>query len=227
MCGRFSLYTLVEMLIDVFDLSPIALDVKPRYNIAPTQPVAVLTNQRPRDLQFFRWGLIPPWAKDPSVGAKMINARGESLAEKPSFRSPYRARRCLVLADGFYEWRKEGRTRIPHYFHLNSGEPFAMAGLWEEWKDPAGELVPSCTIITTEANETVRPIHHRMPVILPRAAHERWLDPAPLAPVKLDSLLLPYPALKLGVTQVSARVNSVANDDPGCVQPEVQQGLFG
>ncbi len=226
MCGRFSLYTLVEMLIDVFDLSPVVLDVQPRYNIAPTQPVAVLTNDRPRELQHHRWGLIPPWAKDPSAGAKMINARGESLAEKPSFRSPYRSRRCLILADGFYEWRKEGRTRTPHYFQLRSAQPFAMAGLWEEWKDPEGSVVPSCAIITTEANETVRPVHHRMPVILPQHAHEAWLDPAPQSPLDLDSLLLPYPALKMSSTQVSPRVNSVANDDPDCIRPQVQQGLF-
>lgn len=192
----------------------------PRYNVAPTQDVSVVLNESPTRLSVVQWGLIPGWAKDPGIGAQMINARAETVAEKPAFRSAFKKRRCFVLADGFYEWRKEGdgKTKTPMYLRLKSGEPFALAGLWEVWNSPEGEPRRTCTIITTEPNELVAPIHNRMPAILPRDAEAAWLDGS-LEPAALMALLKPYPADQMQAHAVSRRVNAPQNDEPALIEP--------
>jgi len=230
MCGRFTLWVDLDQLAAAFPWMelPEGLEtLPPRYNIAPTQPVAVVPNDGSNRLNFFVWGLVPSWAKDPSVGNRMINARAETLGEKPSFRSAYRRRRCLVLADGFYEWQQgQGKTKTPHYIRLRSGEPFALAGLWEEWHSPEGDQLLTCTIITTEPNELVAQYHNRMPVILPESAYERWLDPAERQPDELDDLLRPYSAAEMEGFPVSTLVNSPMNDDPACIEPTQEGTLF-
>lgn len=167
MCGRFTLRVPAAELVEIFRLLR-RPDVQPRYNIAPTQPVAVVRRiDRGRELSMLRWGLVPSWAKDPKIGARMINARAETVATKPAFRTALRRRRCLVPADGFYEWAKSaGGTKQPHYITRRDGRPFAFAGLWESWDGPDGSSIESCTIVTTEANDLVGRIHDRMPVIL-------------------------------------------------------------
>ncbi len=178
MCGRFAFYSPTEATAALFGVSSVP-EVKPRYNIAPTQTIAAVrvNADDSRELALLRWGLVPFWAKDPSIGNRMINARAETVAEKPSFRAAYRERRCLILADGFYEWRKEADGKTPYYISLASGEPFAFAGLWEDWhaKD-TGEALQSTAIITTAANEFMNQLHHRMPVVLEKDAADRWLD---------------------------------------------------
>jgi putative SOS response-associated peptidase YedK len=220
MCGRFTLTIDPAELMEHFHLNAADEPVVPRYNIAPTQNVAVVLNESPERLSVVQWGLIPSWAKDPSIGAQMINARAETLTEKPAFRAAFKKRRCLVLADGFYEWRKEadGKTKTPMYARLKTGKPFAMAGLWEVWKTPAGGARRSCTIITTEPNELMSTIHNRMPVILPRDLEADWLDDN-LQALALLSMLKPYAADQMQVYPVSRRVNTPANDEPALVQP--------
>jgi putative SOS response-associated peptidase YedK len=166
-----------------------------------------------------RWGLVPSWAKDVKIGSRMINAVSETAATKPAFRSAFRRRRCLVLADGFYEWRKEGKQRIPLYFSQKSGEPMAFAGLWESWKSPDGDWIRSCTILTTAANSFIEPVHNRMPVILSSETEPLWLDPLTETPDNLQPLLLSAPSEMLDVREVSPSVNNVRNDNPGCIDP--------
>lgn len=200
-------------------------NLPPRYNIAPTQlaPVVRLVSAATkRELVSLRWGLVPPWAKDRSIGARLINARGDTVHEKPSFRAAFRQRRCLVVADGFYEWRAEGKVKQPMRVTLKDGGPFAFAGLWERYeKGPEGPL-ESFAIITTDAAALIAPIHDRMPVMLDAADHESWLDPA-APPDRLSALLQPFPSERLHVYAVSPRVNAVRNDDEACVAPLVQQ----
>jgi len=219
MCGRFTLFASPDTIQAEFDLPEVPAHLAPRYNIAPTQAVAVITNHAERRLELFQWGLIPSWAKDPSIGSRMINARAETLAEKPSFRAALRKRRCLILADGFYEWRKDGGGKTPFFIHLRSGRPFALAGLWEVWQTPDGVALPTCTIITTGPNNLVAALHDRMPVILPPDAYDRWLDPEPQAPADLAPLLVSYPADAMSLYAVSRAVNSPANDSPACIEP--------
>jgi putative SOS response-associated peptidase YedK len=223
MCGRFTLTVDPSELQSTFpwlNLSG-AGQPPPRYNIAPTQSVATVANNGEHRLEMFRWGLIPSWAKDPSIGNRMINARAETLAEKPSFRTALRKRRCLILADGFYEWRKEpgGKSKTPMYIQLKSGEPFAFAGLWEAWRSPDDDTLLSCAIVTTTPNTLMAKIHDRMPVILKPDAYERWLDPAEQPPDKLSGLLKPYAASQMKAYPVSRLVNSPANDTPECIVP--------
>ncbi|MGC9358029.1 MAG: SOS response-associated peptidase, partial [Anaerolineae bacterium] len=220
MCGRFTLTVKLDDLMDAFPEFRPPMTWEPRYNIAPTQPVPVVTNKGEQQIEFFRWGLIPFWAKDPNIGNRMINARAETLAEKPSFRAAYRRRRCLVLTDGFYEWRKEpgSRSKIPYLVRMASGKPFAFAGLWEMWQ-PDDTPVLSCTIITTQPNELVAPIHNRMPVILRREAYGLWLEPGEKQPAELQSLLGPYPASEMTAYPVSRKVNDPRNDVPEVVEP--------
>lgn len=221
MCGRFTLTVDADTIHDAFPWLEVPSNLTPRYNIAPTQPVAVVPNNGQNRLDAFVWGLIPAWAKDPSIGNKLINARGETLVEKPSFRSAYKRRRCLILADGFYEWVKQPgeKAKTPHYIQLESKEPFAFAGLWEYWHAPDGSEVYSTTIITTEPNETIAKLHNRMPVILPPAAYEQWLDPAEQPAEKLQPLLRPYPAEEMMHYPVSTLVNSPHNDVPEIIHP--------
>jgi putative SOS response-associated peptidase YedK len=194
----------------------------PRYNIAPTQSVIVVGDDGERYLKQMRWGLIPSWAKDESIGNRMINARAETIAEKPAFRAALKKRRCLIPADGFYEWKKGETSKAPKQpfcIRLKSKEPFGFAGLWEHWTSPDGEEVLSCTIITTEVNELLKEVHHRMPVILPREAEAVWLDPKIQDTDKLLPLLKPYPSDEMEFYPVDRIVNSPANDTPDCIVP--------
>jgi putative SOS response-associated peptidase YedK len=220
MCGRFSLWVQFADLLKAFPDFEFPEELPSRYNIAPTQQVAVVPNDGEKQVRFFHWGLIPFWAKDAAIGSRMINARAETAAEKPAFRAAYQRRRCLILADGFYEWRSEPGSRIktPLYIRMGSGEPFAFAGLWELWR-PDDSPVYSCTILTTTPNELVASIHDRMPVILPRAAYDRWLDPAEAKPGAFQELLGPYPAEEMVAYPVSRYVNSPSNDSPTCIVP--------
>jgi putative SOS response-associated peptidase YedK len=219
MCGRYTLTTPYQMLKELFELGDIPAEVGPRFNIAPTQQVAAIPNEPARRLALFRWGLVPFWAKDPKIGSQMINARAETVAEKPAFRNALRKRRCLILADGFYEWRKEGARKTPTYIRLSSHRPFAFAGLWESWKAPDGSSLLSCAIITTSANELMKPIHDRMPVILPPERQSVWLDPAEQDASLLTSLLAPFDSSRMEAYPVSTRVNSPANDAPDLLVP--------
>lgn len=220
MCGRFTLTISPDQLQDQFGLSePPPIDLAPRYNIAPSQAVAVVTNSADRKLEIFQWGLIPSWAKDPKIGNKLINARAETLAEKPSFRTALKRRRCLVVADGFYEWKKDGARKTPMYITLDDGRAFGFAGLWEIWQPPDGSLVKTCTIITTEPNALLANIHNRMPVILPPEAYDTWLQPGELAADEALPLLRPYDARHMQAVPVSTRVNSPGIDAPDLVLP--------
>ena len=212
MCGRFTLITDIDSLQQQFSFQNGELTYQPRYNIAPTQPVLTVVHRGVNLAEFMRWGLIPSWAKDISVGARMINARSETVAEKPSFRRALQQRRCLVLADGFYEWQGKGKAKIPMYIALKTGRSFAMAGLWETWRDPLGEVIRSCTIITTAANEVLEPIHHRMPVILEEDQEAVWLDPDLTDADRLTGLLKPYPPDMVQAHRVSTLVNTPRND---------------
>lgn len=221
MCGRFTLTVDPADLQDLFGLSePPPHDLVPRYNIAPSQPVAVIANADQRKLELFKWGLIPSWAKDSKIGYRLINARAETLAEKPSFRTALKRRRCLILADGFYEWKKDGKNKTPMYIQLNDGTPFAFAGLWETWKGPDDTLIKSCTIITTDANALLKEIHDRMPVILPDKAWPLWLTPEELPAEKTLPLLKPFAASRMKAVAVSALVNNPRFDSPECVVPQ-------
>jgi putative SOS response-associated peptidase YedK len=219
-CGRFVLKSDLADIQRVLQVAQLVLDLKPNYNVAPRQDVAVVfRDDSSCRLAWFRWGLIPSWAKDASIGYHLINARAETVAEKPSFRSAFRKRRCLIAADGFYEWQKRGEQKAPMYFHLASQEPFGFAGLWETWTSPVGERVDSCVIITTAPNELVKPIHDRMPVILPVEEHALWLDPGVQDPELLLPLLQPYPAELMEGYEVSRLVNSPQNNSPDLLQP--------
>ncbi|MCB9076773.1 MAG: SOS response-associated peptidase [Anaerolineaceae bacterium] len=221
MCGRYTLKATAQKLAEAFvDHANVPTDMPPRYNIAPSQPVAVIANSERHQVEFFQWGLIPSWAKDPKIGNRMINARSETLAEKPSFRTAYRRRRCLVLADGFYEWRRNSdKSKTPMYIQLEDQVPFAFAGLWEVWHSPQDDTILSCTILTTEPNDLMTTIHNRMPVILPRDAYAQWLDPNEQKPDQLQALLKPYPAEEMMAYPVSTVVNNPGHDVPECVQP--------
>lgn len=218
MCGRYTLTADLGELMRRFEFDGDWLNFEAAYNIAPTQDVLTVVADDTRRGGYMRWGLIPHWARNISVGSRMINARAETVAEKPAFRDALRRRRCLVLADSFYEWQKTGSGKRPMRVVMKSGEPFAFAGLWSVWKDPDGNAVPSCTIITTEANELLRPIHHRMPVILPRDMEEFWLDRDVDDPAALGSVLVPYADGEVEAYQVSTLVNSVANNGPEVIE---------
>ena len=217
MCGRFTLNSNLDALQLRFGFEARDLDYRPRYNIAPTQPVLAVVNDGGRRAEFMRWGLIPFWAKDASIGSRMINARAETVAQKPAFRNSLRQRRCLILADGYYEWRKEEKGKTPMYIAAKTNEPFAMAGLFDTWKSPEGELIRSCAIITTSPNSLMEPIHNRMPVILSKDAETIWLDPAIENTGDLLPLLTPCPADGFQAHAVSTLVNSAKNDFPECI----------
>src|SRR5262245_37254662 len=219
MCGRFSLTSKAQRLRDRFALSVAPDELAPRYNIAPTQPVLVIPNRRQRLLRPARWGLVPHWATDLKVGNRMINARAETLPARAAYRTALERRRCIIPADGFYEWKRDGKQRTPFYIHARDGEPLAFAGLWDVWRPPEGEPVASCTIITTDPNDSVAELHDRMPVILAPDAFDAWLDPTPRHADALMPLLVPCPSEWLEVYQVSNLVNSPDNEDPACVAP--------
>ncbi len=221
MCGRYALTDLNALLTENrFQLEAFPPNLSPRYNIAPSQPVPAILNQAPRQLQLVRWGLIPSWAKDPTIGYRMINARAETLAGKPAFRRPLQRQRCLIPADGFYEWQRLGSRKVPHWITLTSGEVFAFAGLWDSWIDPkTNTAVASCTIITTTPNELLASIHDRMPVILPRESEATWLSDQ-LSSEQACALLKSYPAAEIKALPVSTLVNSPGNDTPEVLKPE-------
>jgi putative SOS response-associated peptidase YedK len=194
----------------------------PRYNIAPTQEVLVIvrTPEHPdRQARLHRWGLIPSWAKDITIGNQLINAQAETAVSKPAFRVAFRKRRCLILADGFYEWRKENRHKQPFHIRLRDGRPFAFAGLWERWVGPEGKAIDSCTILTATPNELVRGLHHRMAVILPSNDYDLWLDPSVQEVERLQPLLRPFPTEEMTAYPVSTVVNNPRNDVPSCIEP--------
>jgi putative SOS response-associated peptidase YedK len=246
MCGRFTLRAPASVVAEqfaLFELPPFT----PRFNIAPSQPVPVvrlapgkgdshLLCEAPfgpfrqdvavtfsgRELVWLRWGLIPSWAKDPAIGNRLINARAETAAEKPAFRAALRRRRCLVAADGFYEWQRTGKRKQPYFIRMRDDRPFAFAGLWESWEGPDCSQIESCTLLTTEANELMRPIHDRMPVILPAQHYEQWLDRTVEKPEQLLPLFRAYPAGEMTAEPVSTFVNSPANEGPECIEPGEQ-----
>jgi putative SOS response-associated peptidase YedK len=219
MCGRFTLRSTPAVVAQEFSLFD-EPDLAPRFNIAPSQAVAVV-RQKPgaeaRELAWLRWGLIPSWADDPSIGDRLANARSETAATKPSFRSAFRSRRCLVVADGFYEWQRTNGRKQPYFVGLQSERPFGLAGLWERW-EKGDEPVESCTILTTEANDLMKPIHERMPVIVPPEQYGLWLDPRCQDTEKLAELLRPYPPEGMLAYPVSTLVNNPRNDVPQCVE---------
>jgi putative SOS response-associated peptidase YedK len=226
MCGRFSQSSSIEVIAAIFGIETV--DPPPRYNIAPTQSVAaILESSHQPHLHWLQWGLIPSWAKDPKIGSKLINARAETVMEKPSFRTAFRHRRCLIPADGFYEWQQvEGsKQKQPYLIGLQDGQPFAFAGLYERWESPSGDILATCTIITTTANQLVEPIHGRMPVIVAPQDYDRWLDTsfdkrvgeeANIA--KIKAILAPYPAEAMQLYPVGSIVNNPKNDRPECKQ---------
>lgn len=220
MCGRFTLICLADF-TNLFPwILPPDQQPQPRYNIAPTQSVAAAPNTATPKIQFFHFGLIPSWAKDPAIGNRMINARAETLSEKPAFRTALPRRRCLIPASGFYEWRKNpDGSKTPMYIRLNHDRPFAFAGLYDHWQSPDGSLITSCTIITTQPNELLRNIHNRMPVILLEDHYRQWLSPAEQDPAALTKLLMPYPADQMLAGPVSHTVNNPKIDSPECIQP--------
>ncbi len=227
MCGRYSLIVDLGELARRFEFDGDWDAFERRYNIAPTQDVLTVVGGEPRRGGYMRWGLIPFWAKDKSIGSRMINARAETVAEKPLFRNALRRRRCLVLADGFYEWQKLGKQKRPMRIVMRSGEPFAFAGLWETWRDPQGDVIPSCAIITTSANDTLSPIHDRMPVILPRDLEDLWLDDTVNDPNALTSVLTPYDDDAMEAYEVSTLVNSARNDVPEVLERVGHEGCSG
>lgn len=219
MCGRFVLTASPEALQQHFNLTTISPAITARYNIAPTQPVAVITNEDPHSLTFHRWGLIPSWAKDMSFGSQAFNARSETVDEKPAFRAAFKRRRCLIPANGFYEWSQDGKAKKPMFVHLADHALFAFAGLWEVWRSPEGDEIRSCTILTTEPNDLIRPLHHRMAVILDPSDYALWLSPEELPAVALKPLLRAYDETRMGVYEVSTLVNKAANDGAELIAP--------
>ncbi len=202
-----------------FGVQEITDDLQPSFNIAPTHNVAVVLKKGTKRLVSMRWGLVPYWATDPTIAGKLINARAETLTVKRAFKDAFKRRRCLVVANGFFEWQKQGTTKTPLFVHLKSSRPFGFAGLYEIWSPPLGDPLVTCTIITTVPNELVRPIHDRMPVILPKDAEDFWLDSELEDHTRLLDLLQPYPAAEMASYTVSTLVNSVKNDSPECIEP--------
>ncbi len=223
MCGRFVQYSPVETVQQIFNIGTVSFEVVPNYNVAPTQKIlTVIKHDNENKLEKFHWGLVPFWAKDVTIGSRMINARAETVSQKPSFRNAFRKRRCLIHADGFYEWKGEKGNKQPYYVSIPSGEPFAFSGLWETWtyKESDEESVyKSCTIITTAASGAIREIHHRMPVILNPDLYKKWLNAEMQDPKELEIVLQDGITHDIKYYPVSTLVNSVKNNDPNCIKP--------
>jgi len=221
MCGRFTLTVDAHQIREAFPWITLEHEIQPRYNIAPSQPIALVPNDGLNRLDYFIWGLIPSWSKDPSIGNRLINARGETLDEKPAFKTAFKRRRCLILSDGFYEWQKEPgtSTKIPIYIKMKNTQPFGFAGLWETWQAPDGSDVRSATIITVEPNELVKKYHNRMPAILAPNTYDTWLQPGEGDIKQLKNLLMPYNAAEMMAFPVSRVVNNPVNESPECILP--------
>ncbi len=215
MCGRFTLTLDPGELQELLGLGPFRQIYQPRYNIAPTQPIAIVRDPDKKPVELFVWGLVPSWSKDISIGSHMINARAETISQKPSFRSAFKRRRCLILADGFFEWSspEPGAPKTPFYFQIDNGIPFTFAGLYEVWRSPEGDELPTCTIITCSSNQFVRKYHNRMPVILPAETRWDWLDNNMTQAALLD-MLKPFDASKISARPVSRALNNPRNDSP-------------
>jgi putative SOS response-associated peptidase YedK len=222
MCGRFTLHHSPEEIEQRFAVQERLFEFPARYNIAPNQPIAVVTRNAHGDnmklLEGYRWGLVPSWAKDDTLGAKMINARAETLAEKPSFKTAIQRRRCLIPSDGFYEWKTEGKTKQPVHIRFRDGRLFAFAGLWDEWNGPGDAPLRTCTIITGEPNPLLRTLHHRMAIILEQKDEEKWLDPR-LSLQEALAMLQVFPDSELEAFEVGKKVGNVAFDSPDCIEP--------
>lgn len=226
MCGRYTL-TSPDDLVHEFGLFELPYDLGPRYNIAPTQEAPIVLGGERRQLKLFRWGLVPAWANDTKGAARMINARAETVHEKTSFRDAFASRRCLVCTDGFYEWKREGKSRLPYLMRRKNKQPIAFAGIWERYVAHDDEVVHTFAALTTEANTMMSTIHHRMPVIVERADYARWLDTSITSREGLEDLLRPADDREYEMFQVSEKVNSVANDSAACLRPGPdQQTLF-
>jgi putative SOS response-associated peptidase YedK len=221
MCGRFTLFEPDKVIAKEFGVSAFA-PRSPCYNIAPSQPITVVRatpTGSGREIALLRWGLIPSWSKEPAIGNRLINARAETASQKPSFRTAFRRHRCLIPANGFYEWQRLERGKQPFYIRMHDERFFAFAGLWDRWESPDKGVIETCTILTTTANAVLSPIHDRMPVILPPGEYDRWLDPALKDLDSLAPLLVPFPAEDMFAFPVSPRVNAPSNDDEGCIAP--------
>lgn len=219
MCGRYVLTADTDTIQLAFDLENVPQVHTARFNIAPSQPIAAITNEDPKTLTFMKWGLIPSWSKDPKMGSKMINARSESAPEKPAFRAAFKRRRCLIPADGFFEWQKRGSSKVPMFIHMDDYSVFAFAGLWEIWYSPEGDELRTATILTTEPNDLMKSIHDRMPVILPREHYAAWLASGDQKADDLRPLMKPFDARRMAAYAVSTFVNSPANDSPETIEP--------
>jgi putative SOS response-associated peptidase YedK len=221
LCGRYTLFASMDEIVERFMVDVFEEGIyEPSYNIAPSQQVIAIINDGSRNrLGLLRWGLIPPWAKDEKIGYKTINARGETIAEKPSFRNAYRKKRCILPADSFYEWQSDGKSKTPMNIKLKDGGLFGLAGLWESWKSPDGKLIHSCTVVTTEANEVMKPIHDRMPVILKPDTEKIWLDPSIQEPEVLNQLIRPFDPEQMETFTVSNEVNSPKMNHEGLIVP--------
>jgi putative SOS response-associated peptidase YedK len=218
MCGRFEIHSAIELIAKIFGIHEWDIEYSPSYNIAPSQDILLAVNDGKRRLVKSRWGFVPSWSKELSAGYKMINARAESVADKPSFRQAFQNQRCLVVADGFYEWKKEGPTKRPFYIRLKSGEPIGFAGLYNVWKSPEGEQICTSTIITTDANEIIQPLHDRMPAIASPGAYDLWLDPTIHDKALLQNILKPYASEAIDIYEVTPKVNSPKNNSPENIQ---------
>ena len=218
MCGRFVRAVSLEDIADEFGIDKPDFDLSPSYNIAPSQNIAIIKSEEKRSLAISKWGLVPSWAKDPAIGHKMINARSESIAEKPSFKSSFKHHRILIPANGFYEWKREGKIKTPYYIRLKSRSCFGFAGLVSYWKSPEGEQICTSCIITTNANDLIQPVHNRMPVIIRKEDEDRWLDGEEKYSSTLQALLKPYPSDEMNCYAVSTMVNSPANNSPECIK---------
>jgi putative SOS response-associated peptidase YedK len=233
MCGRYRLSRRKQIIEEYFDSAPREEDWNPRYNVAPTQPVPVIW-QHPKEpvriLSLMKWGLIPSWSKDSSVAATMINARSETAATKPAFCDALKSRRCLIPADGFYEWKREGKAKQPFCFEVNQGQLFAFAGLWDRWKDPTGNWIETCSILTTTSNAVTSAVHDRMPVILDPDTYDLWLDPGMRDMRAVSDMMKPYDPRAMRCFPVTRRINHVVNDDEECSAPveleQTQSRLF-
>lgn len=225
MCSRFAFAISVKELQSAFPWVSFPEDLPKSYNIAPTQPIPVVTNQNPNTLDFALWGLMAPWEKNLSQARKFINARSETVFEKQTFKNPVKHRRCLVLASGYFEWKKTPQGKQPFYFTQKNGEPFAMGGIYEIWEGIDGSILQTCALLTTEANPEVGKIHNRMPVIIRPELYDRWLDKVQPTPKKLAPCFTPFPSKFMKITPVSTYVNSVGNHGEECISPLTKKEL--